>query len=284
MRVGHDTLLHAEFQPRLLGELRIGRDAERDDGEVGVNLPVFRADGELFFRAQSLEGRVQPKIDAMRNEFRVQKARHVSVERRENVVAALNERDVNAPPREVFRRLQSDKSAAHDDRRAGLVPRNEVVQGEGIFHRAERKHARVRRLRRRGNHGLCAGREEQFIVVLLVRPARREVAHRHAPARAVDLHRLVSHTHVYAVAREKGLRRLERERVLFPDRAAHIIGQSAVGVGDVPRAFEHDDLGALVQPADARRGSRAARNAADNDNFHKNLPENSRAKNACAGT
>ena len=49
---------------------------------------------------------------------------------------------------------------------------------------------------------------------------------------------------------------------------ADVVGQPAVRVRDVRAALHHEDLGLLVQPAQARRTGRPARHSADDDDLH----------------
>ena len=50
-----------------------------------------------------------------------------------------------------------------------------------------------------------------------------------------------------------------------------MVRKPAVRVRDVRSAFHHEDLGLLVQPAQARRTRRPARHSANDDDFHKGL-------------
>ena len=268
VRIGDDAPLLPQFEARFFGERRIGNNAQRDDRHVRLDCAAARENAHLLPRLQSFKGGAEPQVDAISDQLRVQEARHIRIERRKHLPAALDERDAHAAACEIFRRLQPDEPAAHDDRRLRLLPDDVVVHGEGIFHRAQGKDAPIFRLRSGRQDGLCPGREQELIIMLLVRSARCQFAHRDHSARAVDGNRLMPDARVHAVARIEGLRRLQGQIVLVRDRAAHIIGQPAVGIGDIPRTLKHDDLGTLVKATDARRGSRTARDPSDDDNFH----------------
>ena len=60
------------------------------------------------------------------------------------------------------------------------------------------------------------------------------------------------------------------------DHAADVVRQPAVRVRDVRPALHHQDLGLLVEPAQARRTRRAAGDAADDDHLHDALTTFSR--------
>ena len=68
------------------------------------------------------------------------------------------------------------------------------------------------------------------------------------------------------------LLRRHQEARLLRDHAADVVGQPAVRVRDVRPALHHEDLGLLVQPAQARRARRPARHSANDDDFHASYP------------
>ena len=116
-------------------------------------------------------------------------------------------------------------------------------------------------------HGRRPGRKQQFVVVFRI---GRSVgtAHRDGFGRGVYRHGFAFDTHVDPEpCAERGWG-LNEEFLAFGDRAADVVGQSAVGVGDVTALFEQDDFGGLVRPANPCRRSSAACNASDDDVFH----------------
>ena len=70
----------------------------------------------------------------------------------------------------------------------------------------------------------------------------------------------------------EALGRLQGQLPLILDDPADVVGQAAVGVGDVARALEDDDLGLLVQTAEPGCGRCAARDSAHDHDFHINAP------------
>jgi hypothetical protein len=50
---------------------------------------------------------------------------------------------------------------------------------------------------------------------------------------------------------KEALGRLKQQVILVLDHAAHEIRQSAVGIGDMPRPFDHRDGGRLVEAPEA---------------------------------
>ena len=80
------------------------------------------------------------------------------------------------------------------------------------------------------------------------------------------------HLHGNTEPGEKALRGLEGQRLRVFNDAADIIGQAAVGIGNVARPLKHHDLCLFIQSADAGRGGGTARYAAYDNNLHLNAP------------
>ena len=80
----------------------------------------------------------------------------------------------------------------------------------------------------------------------------------------------MAHLHGDAEAGEKALRRLEGQGLGVLDDPADVIGQAAVGVGDVPGPLEDHDLRLFVQPPEPGRRRGPSRYAADDDYLHVN--------------
>ncbi len=66
----------------------------------------------------------------------------------------------------------------------------------------------------------------------------------------------------------KRLFRRHQEARLFFNHAADMVRQSAVRVRNIRPAFDHEDFGFFVQPAQARRTRCAAGHSANDDDFH----------------
>ena len=76
------------------------------------------------------------------------------------------------------------------------------------------------------------------------------------------------HSHVHIETRAEALRCLERERGRIGNGAADIVGQTAIRIGNIARAFEHDDLRVFVQPSETCCCRRATRYSTNDDHFH----------------
>lgn len=98
--------------------------------------------------------------------------------------------------------------------------------------------------------------------------ARVEVADGDGVAGPVDGEHLVVHPDVEGEAVVQRLRGLQQQVGALLDDAAHVVRQTAVGVGHVAAAFEHGDLGVLGQAAQAGRRAHAAGDTPDDDDSH----------------
>ena len=113
---------------------------------------------------------------------------------------------------------------------------------------------------------LRLGREDEGVVGDLLLDAGGEVAQGHAVSGRVDGHGLGPHAHVEPEPGPQRGRRLQEQRRPCLDDPAHVVGQAAVGEGDVATALHDDDPRGLVETAQPGRGGHAAGDAADDDN------------------
>ena len=119
-----------------------------------------------------------------------------------------------------------------------------------------------------GRSGDGAGGQHELVVGLDVLAARRELAHGDGLRRAVDRQHLVPGAHVEGEGLPQALRGLQQQRLAILDVAADVVRQAAVGERDVVVALEDDDVGALIEPAQARGSRHPAGDAADDHNLH----------------
>lgn len=87
----------------------------------------------------------------------------------------------------------------------------------------------------------------------------------------VDRRDLGVDAHVEVERSLEGLRGVEEELGGVFDLAADVVREPAVREGHVLAALQHDDLGTLVAPAQARRRAHATRDSSDNYNSHVRL-------------
>jgi len=71
--------------------------------------------------------------------------------------------------------------------------------------------------------------------------------------------------HVETEAAREALGSLEQQVAALADGAAEVVGQATIREGDVARAFENDDLGALIATAKSSRRRHTGGHATDGD-------------------
>ena len=87
----------------------------------------------------------------------------------------------------------------------------------------------------------------------------------------VDRRDLGVDAHVEVERSLEGLRGVEEELGRVFDLATDVVREPAVREGHVLAALQHDDLGALVAPAQARRRTHATGDSSDDYNSHVRL-------------
>lgn len=121
-----------------------------------------------------------------------------------------------------------------------------LFHGEGVFHGAKREDASVVYAGKVGLDGFRAGGKDEAVVGFLVFQPVFEVADKHGFRRAVYSNDLLAYAYVDIEALTEAFGALQRELALVRNDVAHVIGQAAVGVRHVARAFDHDYFGLLV--------------------------------------
>lgn len=119
--------------------------------------------------------------------------------------------------------------------------------------------------------GEPSGGKDQVVVGERVVLARLCVRDLDAVRAGVDRRDLGADAHVQVECGLEGLRGVEEELGGVFDLAADVVRESAVREGNVLAAFQHDDLGALVTPAQACRRAHATRDSSDDNYSHVRL-------------
>ena len=184
---------------------------------------------------------------------------HLDFEGRQDVLGVLDEVGLEASLCEGFGGLDADETGAEDDgsRARGLA------QGEGVVDRAQGVHARGVEAVNRGPARVGSRRENQVVVGERVGLARLPVGDLDAVGSGVDRGGLGVDAHVEVERRLERLRGVEEEFGGVFDLAADVVWEPAVREGHVFAALQHDDLGALIAPAQARRRAHATGDSSD---------------------
>ena len=192
---------------------------------------------------------------------------HLDFEGRQDVLGVLHEVGLEASLSERFGGLDADEPGSEDDgsRARGLA------QGESIVDRAQGVHARGVEAVDRGPAGKRTGGKDQVVVGERVVLAGLRVGDLDAVGTRVDRGDFGVDAHVEVEGRFEGVRGVEEELGGIFDLTADVVRESAVREGHVLAALQHDDLGALVAPAQAGRRAHATRDSSDDNYSHVRL-------------
>lgn len=192
---------------------------------------------------------------------------HLDFEGWQDVLGVLDEVGLEAAVREGFGGLDADEPGSEDD---GSRARS-LAQGEGVVDCAQGVHARGVEAVDWGPAYEGSRGEDEVVVGELVRVARLCVGDLDAVGTRGDRRNLGVDAHVEVEGRLEGLRGVEEELGGVFDLAADVVREPAVREGHVLAALQHDDLGALVAPAQARRRTHATGDSSNDYNSHVRL-------------
>ena len=192
---------------------------------------------------------------------------HLDFEGRQDMLGILDEVGLEASMREGFGGLDADEPGTQDN---GVRARG-LAQGEGIIDRAQGVHARgIEAVDGRAG-GEPSGGKDQVVVGKRVGLAGLSVGDLDTVRAGVDRRDLGVDAHVEVERSLEGLRGVEEELGGVFDLAADVVREPAVREGHVLAALQHDDLGALVAPAQACRRAHATGDSSDDYNSHVRL-------------
>ena len=121
---------------------------------------------------------------------------------------------------------------------------------------------------KRRNRRLCAGGKKQFVIGFRIDLPAVQCADRDGFLCGIDRSYFLPYPHINAKAVPEALRSLQCQFFLLLDHTAHIIRQTAVGIGHIAAALDHDDLRVFIQMADASSGRSTACHTAYDHNFY----------------
>ena len=264
-----EDVASAGLDVRGLGEGRVGADAGRQDDDVGVQ---HGAVGEchrveVVAVCDGLGGNASMDAHAKSAQLLRNQRGHLDLEVRQDVLGELDEVGLEASLCEGFGGLDADEAGAEDDgsRARGLA------QGEGVVDRAQGVHTRGVEAVNRGPARDGSRGENQVVVGERVGLAGLRVDDLDAVRARVDRRDLGVDAHVEVERSLEGLRGVEEELGGVFDLATNVVREPAVREGHEFAALQHDDLGALVAPAQAGRRAHATGDSSDNNYSHVRL-------------
>ena len=256
----------AGLDARGLGEGGVGAHASRQDDDVGGQhgavgkrhrvVVVAVGDGPSGNSCMDAHAEAAQLVGDQRG--------HLDLEGWQDVFGVLDKVGLEASLREGFGGLDADEAGSEDggSRARGLA------QGEGVVDRAQGVYARGieaidGRLAREGSRG-----EDQVIIGERVGLAGLSVGDLDTVRAGVDRRDLGVDAHVEVERSLEGLRGVKEELGGVFDLAADVVREPTVREGHILAALQHDNLGALVAPAQAGRRAHATRDSSDDYNSH----------------
>ena len=252
-----------------LGEGGVGADSGRQDDDVGSQHgAVGERHGVVVVAVgDGLGGDARMDVNAEGAQLLRDQRGHLDFEGRQDMFGELDEVGLEAAMREGFGGLDADEPGSEDDssRARGLA------QGESVVDRAQGVHARGVEAVDRGPAREGTRGEDQVVVGECVGLAGLRVGDLDAMCSRVDRDDLGVDAHIEVERSLEGVRGVEEELGGVFDLAADVVRESAVREGHVLAALQHDDLGALVAPAQACRRAHATRDSSDDNYSHNPL-------------
>ena len=206
--------------------------------------------------------------------------RHLLVQRREDLIGDLDDRDLGAAVPEVLRHLDPDVARADDDGADGaagdlrLHDRGIQVRLDAVhvLHVAQDMDAGQVGPRQRELHRIGPGAQGEGVVGLGVLAAGLHVAHRHGPRDGIERDNFAVDPHVEIERLAQALRCLQQQTTAIGDDAADVVREAAVRERHVVAPLQHDDLRRFVQTPRPRSDRCSPGDSADDDELHDFLP------------
>jgi len=273
--VGDDAALFVQRKTCGGGKGAVGRDADGKNDHVSLHRALVAQQhahtGRGVLKAGDAGGKIQ--LHAVFAHVLVQQLGHFKVQRRHDLIGALDYGHLQSGGDQVFCGLQTDKAAAHDGGAFRALFLDHGNDGVHVGDRPQLEYFRRVHAGQVGTHRGGAGGDDQCVVALFIGFAGVGAADRDGLSFPVHGHGLAVDAHVDVVLFAHGLRSLENEGGAVFYGAADVIRQAAVGKGDILAPLQHHDIRALIQSAEPRRTAGAARHAADDDSFHMRPPD-----------
>ena len=264
-----EDVASAGLDARGLGEGGVGADTGRQDDDVGgQDGAVGEGHGVVVVAVgDGLGGDAGVDVNAEGVQLLRDQRGHLDFEGRQDVLGVLDDVGLEASLCERFGGLDADEPGSEDDgsRARGLA------QGEGIVDRAQGVYARGVEAVNRGSAREGSRGEDQVVVGERVGLAGLRVGNLDAVRAGVDRRDLGVDAHVAVEGNLERLRGVEEEFSGVLDLAADVVREPTVREGHVFAALQHDDFGALVAPAQARRRAHATGDSSDDYYSHVRL-------------
>mmetsp|Transcript_92993 Transcript_92993/g.268579 ORF Transcript_92993/g.268579 Transcript_92993/m.268579 type:complete len:233 (-) Transcript_92993:2-700(-) len=197
----------------------------------------------------------------------VQVLRHLMVQGRHDLRRELHHMHLrDALHLHLLRELEPNEAAAADHDPVGVLRGHPRLDGRGVLHAAECEVARAVNAGDGRHQGVTTHGKYELVVLVGRLLAGGQRTHRDDLGRTVDRDHLCAGVHVEVEAAPQHLRLGDGQGAPELDLAAEVVGQTAVGEGDIPALLEDRDLYVFAQAAEPRRRTGACRRPTDDDN------------------
>jgi len=252
VRVDLDAAGNAELETGVTGQAAIWCDADRKDDQVGVDgFAIGQLDGQAT-RWIGMERRcsgMEKKAQAFLAHVLVQESSHVRIDRGDDLVGEFDQSDIDIAFHQVLGHLDTDETTADDNGAFRMFRVDKFADLERVRHGAQGVNTGQVNAFHRGAFRLGTRGQDQLVIGLGVGLAGLVVFDRDGLGCAVDLGDFGENAHVHVETLAHGLGRLDQQFVLGLDHVADIIGQAAVGIGNVFTLFKQDDFGLFIVAA-----------------------------------
>ena len=159
---------------------------------------------------------------------------HIRVKGVHQLLWTLDDGDLYFQLPQILRQLQADEAPARQHDGFWVMGIDIVLHTEGVLHCAQCKDLPDPNAGEPGLGGTGSGREDQLVIMLLIFLACLQSFHGDSLFIRMNSGDLVAHPHIHPEAGEEALWRLEDQGLGLLDHPTDIVGQAAVGVGDIP--------------------------------------------------
>ena len=180
LRIDDDAAARTDLEAGRLGQLGLGSHADGEDDEIGWKTGAALRDHDQA-AVSPLVDAGQPvaemELHALRDQVLHEWDRDLRIERGHDLRQLFQHGHGESAMDQVLDHLQSDESAADDDRGAGAAIGNPGTNTAGVRNVAHREDARQVHARQRWPDRRRARRQDQRVVTLRAAVAGVEVAH-----------------------------------------------------------------------------------------------------------
>ena len=246
--IDQDAALDSQFQSRFLGKTGIWGNADGQHHHIGM-------EGLLIFQQhihaavsflEPLHRMSQRQLDTVPAHFIVDERSHIRVKGIHKLFRTLNNGDLHSQLPQILRQLQTNKTAAGQYGRLGVIGSDKFFNAESVLHSAQGEELIKPHTGKPGLCGFRTGREQQLIVAFLEYFPGFQIPNGNGFPVRVDGRDLMANLHGHPEAGEEAFRGLEGQSLGIGDHITNIIRQTAIGVRNISRPLKYHNFRLLI--------------------------------------